>query len=178
MNQLRPNAFRFLSHGQSGQALVEFTLLSMMLLLLFFGAIDFSRIIHTRLILINLSREGSNLASRGETITNTVASIIISANPLNMNTDGRVIVSSVLNSNGVNIITAQYSAGGIPSSTAISKIGRVGSIATLPSTTTPIPQPSNLLYITEVFYTFIPLTPIGRLMNLALPSPLYDAAYF
>ena len=34
------------------------------------------------------------------------------------------------------------------------------------------------IYVAEVFYSFQPITPIGNLLNLALPSTLYEAAYF
>jgi len=161
-----------------GQAIVEFTLFAMVLVFLFFGLIDFSRVIQARLILINLSREGSNLASRGTSLTNAVADVINDASPWNMNSSGRVIASSVLNSNGTFIITEQVASGGLSGAAAPSRIGHVGGNATLPVTSVPLPQPNQYLYITEVYWPFTPLTPIGQLLGLTLPPVLYDVAYF
>jgi hypothetical protein len=41
-----------------------------------------------------------------------------------------------------------------------------------------IPQSNQTTFVTEVFYGYSPVTPIGRLVGLTLPSTLYDAAYF
>ena len=149
----------------------------MVLVLLFFGLIDFGRIIQNRLILINLSREGSNLASRGTTLPNAVTGVINDAQPFNMD-NGRVIVSSVFNSNGTYLVTAQAMGGGLSGMAAPSLIGRVGGQATLPVTAVPLPQPNQYLYVTEVYMAFRPLTPIGTLLQWTVPSVLYDVAYF
>jgi len=34
------------------------------------------------------------------------------------------------------------------------------------------------MYITEVFYTFAPITPVGKMLNFVMPSTLYQVAYF
>ena len=53
-------------------------------------------------------------------------------------------------------------------------------IATLPTEAVAALQAGQTLYITEIFYPFKTITPIGSLLkntNL-LPSQLYDAAYY
>ena len=162
--------------GQTGQALVEFTWIMLLLIVMAFGLIDFGRFIYQRMVLVNVTREGANLAARATSMTNAMVSVINSSQPLDINARGRVIMTSVLNTGGVCRITAQVSQGGI---TATSRIGTgVGNIATLPSTPTPIPQMDQTLFVSEVFYTFTPITPIGQLLGFALPSQIYDVAYF
>ena len=38
--------------------------------------------------------------------------------------------------------------------------------------------PGQTIYVTEVFYSYQPVTPIGNMLNVVLPSTLYEAAYF
>ncbi len=167
--------YRF-CRSESGQAVVEFAFVAFMLIAMMFAVIDFGRAIYERQILTNLSREGSNLFSRGTTITNTVDAVIASATPLNISTSGRVIVTAVYNKSGSMMITNQLAQGGI---SATSKIGTgKGSAATIPVTNPQIPPDGQTLYVTEVFYAYQPITPIGKLMNFAFPSQLYDISYF
>jgi Flp pilus assembly protein TadG len=160
----------------AGQALLEFVFVCVMMLALSFGLIDFGRAIYQRQVLTALTRDGSNLASRGTTLTNTVDAVISSANPLDITTKGRVIVTAVFNSNGVYTISGQLSKGGLG---ATSKIGvGTGNPANMPDTTLPIPPLNQTVYVTEVFYSYTPITPIGKLLQMALPTNLYDVAYF
>jgi hypothetical protein len=41
-----------------------------------------------------------------------------------------------------------------------------------------VPQPGQTAYVTEVYYQYQPLTPLGRIISAVLPSPLYDVAVF
>jgi Flp pilus assembly protein TadG len=162
--------------------MIAFVFVVVVLLVLMFGLIDFGRAIYERQVITNITREGSNLAARGrggspdEIISNAVNAVIASANPLNINTKGRVIISAVQNSNGIFRVTSQVSRGGI---TATSRVRTgLGSPATMPVTPVPSPQLSQTAYVTEVFYSFVPITPVGRLVRFTFPSQLYDAAYF
>ena len=167
--QRRPSA-------DSGQAMVELVFVLFILVIMVFGLIDFGRFIYERQVIVNVTRESANLASRGTDFTNTVAAAMTSGYPLKLSTLGRVIVTQVTNSNGVNRITGQYSQGGI---SGASHVGTgIGTTAILPATVTPVPQPTQSLFVAEIFYTFTPITPIGKLMSLTLPTKVYDAAYF
>ena len=165
--------------SESGQAFIEFTFVAFMLLAMLFAIIDFGRIIYTRQILINLSREGSNLASRGTDLSNTVAAVIAASDPLDFTNHGYVIVSVVVSNSGGLQVTNQWKQGGLNG--VQSKIGTVGGGAVnLPSVVPALPPPNQTLYITEVFYNLTPpsLTPIGKLLTLDLPKTNYDIAYF
>jgi Flp pilus assembly protein TadG len=166
---------------RSGQALVEFVFVAVMLLLMVFGLIDFCRAISTRQVITNLSREGANLVSRSTTITNAVASVIASANPLDINAHGRVIISVITNNSGAAIVADQLSRGGISTNSVASKIapGGRGSTAAMPAITPlQLPQPTQTVYVVEVYYDYTPITPVGRFLGITLPPQLYDVAFF
>ena len=159
----------------SGQALVECALSATVMLILIFGLIDLSRAIFVAQVIANLSGQGSSMASRGTTLANTAAAVAASSAPLDLNTSGRVIVSAVFNSNNVMKLTGQSAQGGIA---ALSHVGSViGGTATVPASAAP--QLNQTVYVTEVFYSFKAITPIGNFLSKTfLPSQLYDVAYF
>ena len=157
---------------------MEFSFVVMMLAVMLFGLIDFGRYIYERQVLINLSREGSNLASRGTALSNTVSAILTSANPLNLTNSGDgVVVTAVTNYGSGYRIRDQLAGGGLTA--ASSKIGNgAGTSAALPANVVNLPPADQTLYITEVFYSFRSVTPIGKLLNIALPPTNYDVAFF
>ncbi len=183
MNVLRNWVSR--SREQSGQALIEFMFVAFILLFMLFGMIDFCRAISTRQVLINLSRESANLAARGtgstagESISNAITAVIAGANPLDINAHGRVIITAVLNSNGNYVVSDQVSEGGLNGVTSkISQTGVIGTTAIVPNYTVQVPQSNQTMYVSEVFYSFQPATPIGKILNFTMTNALYDAAYF
>jgi Flp pilus assembly protein TadG len=184
MNHLRNWASR--SREQSGQALIEFMFVGFILLFLLFGMIDFSRAISTRQTLVNLSRESANLAARGTgdtidaTISNAIAAVVAGAAPLSITSNGLVIISAVFNSNGIFLVTNQIKEGALVN-TAPSKIAPDGvghPAAHMPTTPVAIPQTNQTAFVSEVFYSYQPATPIGRLLNFTMTNTLYDAAIF
>lgn len=159
----------------SGQALVEFAVGAMLLATIVFAMIDSSRAIFDMQVMAFLSGQGSNLASRGTALSDTATAVVAASASLNLSTNGKVIVTSVYNNNGALSITGQSSLG---SMSATSKVGTgVGSSATLPSNA--IPPTAQTVYVTEVFYSFQAITPMGHLYTKTLlPSTLYDVAYY
>jgi Flp pilus assembly protein TadG len=175
--------------GESGQALIEFTFVTLLLIVLIFGTIDFCRAIYMRQLLVNLSRETANLEARGtgsttaEIMTNALNSMITEALPLSLNsTNGMIIVTAVTNFN--NKGTASYT---------ISHQFHLGTLGTFQSAvgngvsaTAKLPNTSMLpafrtVFVAEIYYKFAPITPVGKLIKLingALPTQFYDAAYF
>ncbi len=186
-----------LGRDHSGQALIEFVLPSIFLILLLFGLIDFAIAIFYRQAMINVSREGSNIAARigastpAAAVNTALVTVVTSAYPplLIMGTTadrgmGRVIVSAVIK-NGANYsVIAQASQGGLDSTTAPSKIHegvgviRTGNGVGLPQTNPQIPAGNSTLYITEVYYKFKTASPLGGLVGYIMTNQLYDAAYF
>jgi Flp pilus assembly protein TadG len=165
--------------GKRGQALVELVAVLFILVVIAFGLIDFSWFLYHELILANVTREAANLSSRGRNplavsnMTEAITAVITSAQPLNISANGRVIMTSVTGTPAR--VTGQVSQGGLA---VASRIGVSGGAATLPATATPVPPALQTLYVAEVFYTYRPITPIGRLLRITLPPRIYDAAYF
>lgn len=158
---------------ESGQSLVEFAVSAMLLLTIIFGMVDFSRILYVDEVVVNLTGEGSSLASRGTSLSATAAAVETAATPpLDFAGHGRVIVSSVYNNNNVLTLTGQSALGGL---TATSRIGStIGGTVSLPATARP--QVNQTVFITEVFYTYHAITPFGTLLNI--PSQIYDVAFY
>lgn len=164
--------------NERGQALLEFVICLLMLLVLVFGLIDISRAISDAQVMSGLTRQGSNLASRGTSLQETVTALVTQGSSMDVGTQGKIIVTSVADDvNGTPKITGQAeSSGGI---SVTSKVGSgTGQPASMPATANPVLQKGQTIYVTEVFYSYHPITPIGSLLKLALPSRLYSAAYF
>ncbi|MBV7537159.1 pilus assembly protein [Duganella sp. sic0402] len=91
-------------HGRGrGLAAVEFALLLPVLLILMIGLVDVARALQAQMILINLSREAANLASRGklqlsENAQTIIGQVAASAPPLDMNKLGMIYVTRIMGS--------------------------------------------------------------------------------
>lgn len=165
---------------ESGQALVEFTFVAMMMCVLVFGLIDASRALLIRQVMVNVTREGANLVSRGTTPVNAVFAVSQSAAPLDISKYGRVIVTTIIRDSDGNLkVTDQQFGGGLantPSKVAPQGIG--SSSVNLPVSEL-IPE-GHSIAVTEVYYQFTPVTPVGSLMGnfMSSATALYDVAYF
>ena len=163
------------SRDDAGQALIEMVFVTFMLVVLVFGMVDFGRAIMTRQIIVNLSREAANLASRGTALTNALTAVAGSAKPLNIDGNGYVILTVVAkDDSGQATIVDQQAVGG---ASATSKVGTgKGNPATLPNDQ--LPTTHQTLVAAEVFYRYVPITPVGKLLGIGQLTQLYDAAYF
>ena len=153
------------------------------------GIVDFSRALYVAEVVRNLSGEGSSLASRGNPLTDTINTVVADAGAdLNMAANGCVIVSSVALATATTyVITAQAKSS--PCNNASSKLGCIPPPSSCTSQTTTLPSsveavissnPNYTAYVTEVYYNFIPVTPIGAFLknNNLLPTQLYSGAYY
>ena len=165
---------------------MEFALVTVILMVLIFGAIDFCRAIYLRQVLVNLSRETANLEARGtgsttiDIMTNALNAAILEAKPLGLSsTTGMVIVTAVTNFGTGFTISQQYKSGTLAG--AISRVGSStnrGNTATLPKTGGSILPANRTVYVAEIYYRFFPITPVGHFIKAVLPTQFYDAAYF
>lgn len=82
---------------QDGVAMVELALVLPILLVLVLGVIDFSRAIQFNNVLVNLTREGANLAARTtESPQFILKTLTDTATPLQMNTDGMMYITKLV----------------------------------------------------------------------------------
>lgn len=164
---------------EQGAALVELALCLFILLVLVFGIIDFSQVIFDHQQMCGLARQGSNLALRsGLPLPLVVNALEVQGAPMNIGTQGRIIVTVVSNDSHGNpvILAQQESPTGI---TVTSSIGTgQNNPATVPAAAIPLLNSNQVIYVTEVFYSYSPLTPVGHFLRTSLASTLYESAYF
>lgn len=169
MNNARPKC--------KGSALVEFAVVLPLVLLLALALVDICRAIQVNVVLINLSREGANVASRGSQLDNVSSQSLMNAlaataPPLRMQTRGMIYISKIIGhmQNGVirNVILEQYRWEGNPSFAPSSAVWRCDSwksnqctaIAADPDNAATADAMTNLLtdgeviYAVEAFYDF------------------------
>jgi Flp pilus assembly protein TadG len=163
---------------EGGGALVELAICLPILCVLVFGVIECSQIIFDNQVMSGLSRQGSDLASRGTTLTTTVSALVIQGASLNIGTQGRIIVTEVANNVNGNpqIVGQAESSTGISVASAVGS--GIGSPASMPSSASTVLNAGQTLYVTEVFYSYNPMTPLGSFLNTSFASTLYEAAYF
>ena len=172
------NSLKFCTARQSGQAFFELAMLVPLLLLAMLAIIEYSHALNTEQELVELTRQGSNLASRGTALATAASTLASNSAPLNVSGVGEVIITSVSRVNSVDTITGQATSGAL---SMTSKIGTgVGSKATVPAGIDDIftNNSNQTVYITEIYYPLTQLTPIAKMWSLVLPATLYQVAYF
>ena len=95
--------------SEKGQSLVEFALVLPVLILLLFGIIDFSRILHASLTMDHAGREAARAASIGKTDTEVNATAVNNASSISLPADKVVISPTGTKDSGSNVtITITY----------------------------------------------------------------------
>ncbi len=169
---------------ERGAALVELAICVPLLLIMVFGLIDFSQMIFDNQRMSGLSRQGSDLASRGRSLADTgteigvVTALGVQGASMNIGTQGRIFVTEVAGtSTSPQIVAQQESSTGI-AATSVTASWVSNPTKYLPTNAATVLNAGQTLYVTEIFYSYSPMTPIGGLLETNLASTLYDAAYF
>lgn len=145
-----------------GIATLELALLLPFLLLMVLGIFDYSRAIHAKNIITNMSREGANLAARSG-IDATKAqeymnAIAYTAKPLNMQSNGMIYISVVRGTGTTGSVVPQIvSQFGWQGRT--SPASRIGSVNSIPTGLGPLSLTNGLslgetVYVVEVLYRY------------------------
>src|ERR1039458_7543233 len=97
MSRFYRSVRRRLTAKQYGQAMVEFALAVTVVLLLICVAIDFGRVMNDMQVMAELTRQGSNLASRYNTLPVAVSALASGTSGLNLASYGEIMITSVGN---------------------------------------------------------------------------------
>jgi len=157
----------------------ELAILVPLLCLVVFAIVDYGRVLNDEQIMVSLSRQGSNMASRGATLSVAANAVVQGSAPLNLASAGQVTITSVARVSNTDTITGQVTV--TSGASTASKIGTgVGNKATVPAVVDDIfsKNAGQTVYITEVYYPFQQITPLAVMWKLVLPSTLYQVAYF
>ncbi|PKB24516.1 TadE/TadG family type IV pilus assembly protein [Janthinobacterium sp. 64] len=192
---MRRRSLPLLRRAARGIAAVEFAIVLPLLAVLLFMVVDLSRAIQAKIILLNISREGANLASRsttdlsgsGQTIMNALAA---STPPLDMNKRGMIYITKIMGytaKSGLrNIVLEQYrwdagakASGYLPASQVWKQCGswsngtctNIAKADSAPTVSLMSGQLSDgeLIYAVETFYNFDMLFGTLKIGNSTTP---------
>ena len=185
--------------NESGQAILEFTLVVPLILLLVLGVVEVSYATLDQHVVSKMTREGSNLISRDTPMGEAAAAMAsMSTRPLNFNDGSSKLIFSVIKkvatAGAVNfdkpVLYQRMVYGAYPGSSILNNAG--GGFAGAPAYTavnsdndaslqvTNVPATmatGGLLYITEIFTRHPLITPFDR-FGVQMPTTLYSIAYF
>ena len=175
-------SIRNIARSKKGQALVELTLLSPLLLLLAYGSVEVGNVISTYITLTHTTREGANLASRGTDINVMLDAITAAAAPTLRNDNiahWKIIYSKIVQDPAVPCpqapcvykVSSQTERGSMGQS---SKLGPVNQTVTLSGIDSV--GPGQTFHVVEVFYDYHSaiLTFVGNQLN----TTIYDRTIF
>lgn len=186
--------------SERGQSLIEFSLVLPLVAVMALGVVELSYALLDSHVVTKLSREGSNLTSRDVSLADAVTALKAMATPPVDFDQRSAVVFSVIKRGattgttnfGQDILFAQYKYGTLNVSSKLTTRGPV-SFGGAPDYRVASPdtnsnlQLTNLpagllinggfLYVTEVFSTHVPITPLDR-FGISVPQTLYSIAYF
>jgi len=161
------------TRGERGNALIETVLVSMILLGMVLGIIEFGTALSREHTLTSLSREGANLAARGSSLGESVNVVMTTGSSINLASKGGAIATQITVTGGAPLIVAQSASTGYD---GLSQVGNVGGTAN--SLDNLGLMEGQSVHTVEVFYNYDQITPFGSLMGVLVPSQLYERAVF
>jgi hypothetical protein len=188
-------------HGDSGQSLIEFAMVTPLFLTLVLGVVEVSYALLDQHIVTKMSREGANLISRDVPLHNAALALkSMSSGPVDFTSHSKVIFSVLKRgattgtSNFDKIILYQrYEYGSGPGTSQLNTAGS-GSFGTGPNyeaansdnntnlRVTNVPSnlvsvQGGLIYVAEIYSQHDLITPLDNL-GIQVPETLYSIAYF
>ncbi len=180
--------------------MVEFAMVLPLVLMMVLGVVELGYALLHEHVVTKLTREGSNLISRDTSLADAAAAMQTMASaPVNFNSGSTLIFSVVktgattgTTNYGKSILYQRYKFGTLSATSTLTTVGN-GSFGPAPDyqannsdgdsnlQVTNLPAnllgPTGIVYITEIFTTHAPITPLNQL-GISLPSTLYSIAYF
>jgi hypothetical protein len=160
--------------NSQGSATVEFALILPVMVILLLVIVNMGELIHSRLIITNISREAANASSRFHDIEvkthveNLINLLEVSGRPLDLAADGRIIITKITSGQFAAApdpqITEQivdWNLGGVTTSTSQDGLGLSGPLYSR-LVFDPLTQSAGIPEITvvEVFFKFKPMLPV------------------
>ena len=186
--------------NQRGQALVEFALITPLVLLLSLGVVEVSYALLDQHVVTKLTREGSNLISRSASLQDAATAMqSMASRPVDFGTHSRLIFSVI--KRGATVGTANYNRDILYQRYAYGTLSATSTLTTRGSVSFgPAPDfqasnsdtnvnlqitnlqpnllvPGGMLYVTEIYTTHTLITPFNRFGSV-VPSQLHSIAYF
>jgi len=185
---------------ERGTALVEFSLVAPLVLVLCLGVVEVSYALLDQHVVTKLTREGSNLISRNTSLLDTANALRnMSTRPVDFNSNARVILSVAKNVNtvgaanvGRDVLYQRYEFGALGASSALQTAGAAAfggapdfqaanadndvnlRLTNLPPTPIGV---GGLPSTTEIYSRHQLITPFDR-FGIQVPDTLYSIAYF
>lgn len=181
-----------------GQSIVEFAICLPLLLVLTLGVVETSNALMSQHIITKTAREGSNMISRETRLADAGSALQnMSSTPGSFNSTTKVVFSVLMRSQtgsntGSLVLYQRYQVGNL--SLPGSRLNGSGSFTAANDYTAANPNndtglrvtnappgiasvPGGMIYVTEVWTTYTPLTPLNN-FGVPVPSVLYSIAFF
>lgn len=160
---------RRLIRNRDGQSLAEFALVLPLLMIIMLGLIELGHAYGRIHALATISREGANIAARGEPPLNVMNVVLSNGSDIALQSNGGAIISKVVSNGGTAVVDAQYVSAGCTNCTSrVASMNLTGLNFTDKSTH----------WVVEVFYAYNRITPLYSFLNGIIPDPMYEYAVF
>lgn len=187
--------------NEKGQSLVEFAMVTPLLVMLALGVIEVSFALYDQHVITKTAREGANLISRDATLQQAAAALqTMSVRPVNFGNGSKVIFSVIKRGATVGsanynqlVLYQRYEFGNMTGTSRISTSGSAAfggppnyeatnsdnntslRVSNLPNGLAA--SPGGMIYVTEIYQRHQLMTPFDRL-GISVPQVLYSVAYF